>query len=265
MIMYSLPVYNQEYIQNLSDDDIQFTINDQLFLETLLLELRGKCISYASFKKQVKDKTESTLKDKILNLEQNYSEGNLAQIDELKSQLQSLRNEKIEGNIIRSRAKWISEGEKPSHYFLSLESRNYTSKIIPKLELADGKIIYNQESVLKESMKFYSNLYKEKNVTSDINLNEMLDKFDPPKLSLEESAKLEGKITLQEIQNVLRLMKKNKSPGSDGFSPEFFIVFWKQLGNFIVRSLNYGYASGELSITQKEGIIVCIPKDNKPK
>ena len=30
--------------------DIQFTINDQLFLDTLLMEIRGKTISYASYK-----------------------------------------------------------------------------------------------------------------------------------------------------------------------------------------------------------------------
>ena len=33
----------------------------------------------------------------------------------------------------------------------------------------------------------------------------------------------------------------------------------------MLRSLNHGYTIGELSITQKQGIITCIPKDNKPK
>ena len=45
----------------------------------------------------------------------------------------------------------------------------------------------------------------------------------------------------------------------------FFKVFWKQLGNFVLRSLNYGYMKGELSVTQKQGLITCIPKDSKPK
>ena len=60
-------------------------------------------------------------------------------------------------------------------------------------------------------------------------------------------------------------MSNNKSPGSDGFSAEFFKVFWKELGQFIVRSINCGFQNGELSVTQKEGIITCIPKDNKPR
>ena len=52
--MYSLPVYNQDQIQQISNEEIQFTINDQLFLDTLLMELRGKCISYASYIKKNK-------------------------------------------------------------------------------------------------------------------------------------------------------------------------------------------------------------------
>ena len=60
-------------------------------------------------------------------------------------------------------------------------------------------------------------------------------------------------------------MKNDKRPGLSGFLTEFFKVFWKQLGAFILRSLNYGYITGELSITQKQGIITCIPKDNELK
>ena len=32
----------------------------------------------------------------------------------------------------------------------------------------------------------------------------------------------------------------------------------------LVRSINYGFRSGEMSITQKEGVITCIPKEDKP-
>ena len=38
---YALPVND---IENIPDQQIQFTINDQLFQETLLIELRGKSI-----------------------------------------------------------------------------------------------------------------------------------------------------------------------------------------------------------------------------
>ena len=49
---YSLPIYNLENLEYIPNDEIQFLINDQLFLETLLMEIRGKSISYSSYKKK---------------------------------------------------------------------------------------------------------------------------------------------------------------------------------------------------------------------
>ena len=40
---YAALVYNQNTIHHIENDILQFTINDQLFLETLLMEIRGKC------------------------------------------------------------------------------------------------------------------------------------------------------------------------------------------------------------------------------
>ena len=60
-------------------------------------------------------------------------------------------------------------------------------------------------------------------------------------------------------------MKNDKSPGSDGFTVNFFKFFWKDIGPFIIRSLNEGFDIGKMSITQREGIITCIPKGDKPK
>ena len=62
----------------------------------------------------------------------------------------------------------------------------------------------------------------------------------------------------------LKNMKNNKSPGSDGVTVEFVKFFWLQLGAFIVNSLNGGFRKkGKLSSTQKEGVIICIPKESK--
>ena len=53
---YAIPIYNLEEIENIPDQEIQFTINDQLFLDVLLMELRGKAISYSSYKHKERNK-----------------------------------------------------------------------------------------------------------------------------------------------------------------------------------------------------------------
>ena len=49
-VAYALPVYNLQYVQE-NDEYIQFSIDDKLFLETLLLKIRGETIKYAAQKK----------------------------------------------------------------------------------------------------------------------------------------------------------------------------------------------------------------------
>ena len=60
-------------------------------------------------------------------------------------------------------------------------------------------------------------------------------------------------------------MKNNKSPGLDGITVEFFKFFWVDIGAFILRSINYGYRNGSLSVTQKQGLITWLPKPNKSR
>ena len=109
---------------------------------------------------------------------------------------------------------------------------------------------------------FYERLYSDRQL-EDCEILDLVE--DIPTLTVQEKTSLEGKITLDEASVALKKMKNNKSPGSDGFTVEFFKFFWRQLGAFVVKSLNNGFRKGELSSTQKEGIIICIPKGNKSK
>ena len=69
-----------------------------------------------------------------------------------KLELEAIRIDtgKLKGAMIhvRSRAKWIEEGEKPSSYFCNLEKRNYVNKIIHRIEQDDVHTITCQKEIL---------------------------------------------------------------------------------------------------------------------
>ena len=79
------------------------------------------------------------------------------------------------------------------------------------------------------------------------------------------SNSLEGEMIYEELANALRNMKISKSPCMDGFTAEFFKFFWVDLGKFILKSVNYEYINGSLSVTQNQSIITCILKPNTPR
>ena len=58
-------------------------------------------------------------------------------------------------------------------------------------------------------------------------------------------------------------MEAGKSPGSDGLPSEFYKTFWSDISEAFVKSLNYGYLNGQLSVSQRRGIIKLIPKKVK--
>ena len=60
-------------------------------------------------------------------------------------------------------------------------------------------------------------------------------------------------------------MKNGKTLGSDGYPAEFYKFFWTDIGSYVLNSLNKAFQKGELSVTQRLGILTCLPKDNKPQ
>lgn len=263
-------IYARRY-ENISNEDIVFDINDQLFLETLLLMIRGNTIKYSSFKKRKKHEEEIKLESEIKIIEDeinknfgNISEDVLQTLGVKKELLNELRNEKLQGVLLRSRCRYEELGEKPTSYFFNLENRNFTNKVINKLVDDNDNQFVETSEILNCQREFYKTLYNDFNTIDNNNIQSVLGE-NPRKLDDETAGKLEGELSYTELSLALKNMKNNKTPGLDGFTVEFFKFFWVDVGQFILRSLNYGYRTGSLSVTQKQGIITCLPKPNKAR
>ena len=120
----------------------------------------------------------------------------------------------------------------------------------------EGEEFNSTADILKCQTDFYKDLYKKVDSKDNVSIQSVLGDNDK-KLSDKESQDLEGEILYSELAFALKNMKNNKSPGLDGFTVEFFKFFWVDIGHYILNSLNYGYRTGSLSITQKQGVITC--------
>ena len=96
----------------------------------------------------------------------------------------------------------------------------------------------------------------------------ILPKYDcivESKLNQDNLLCCEGKLTLEECEVSVKNMKTNKSPGSDGLTAEFYKTFWNKIKHHVLHSLNYAYQTGELSDSQKLGVVSLIFKKGDPK
>ena len=102
------------------------------------------------------------------------------------------------------------------------------SKIIPKIEKENGEIISKQNDILTEAKQFYKTMYENKEGENGCTVNELekdMQYLNFKRLSMEEKLGLEGEITVCEAGVILKNMNNNKSPGTDGFTTEFFKFF----------------------------------------
>ena len=199
-IKYALPVYNMDHITG-SNESIEFSISCDLFLETLLMRIRGESIKFASQLKRNRDLQEKHLLKDISQLEQNLDQENLNILNEKKSVLENIRKEKVKGIITRSRIQWLSEGEKPSSFFCKLENKNYIEKTIRKLELSDGTEIKEQKKILCEIEKFYSKLFEAKEIRLYEN---QLDKINIQTIKHISNLEIGNPISPEELSFVLK-------------------------------------------------------------
>ncbi|KAK3091716.1 hypothetical protein FSP39_022111 [Pinctada imbricata] len=266
---YAALVYNRVILDELDEKEIELTITDQQFLDITLTKIREMTLRYSSERKKRKLMHKNNLENEIKNiksaLDHNYDTILDNRLTELTLELENIRKEELKGMIVRSRCRWIEDGEKPSKYFCALEKRNYVNKNIVKLE-TNRRVITDQKEILNEIKTFYENLYASQDeMLTDVNLESLLNNEEIPKLSEDDKLNLEKPISIEEVGEAVKLLKNDKSPGPDGFSARFFKFFWPNLKFFLFRSVAEGLGRGELSTTQKMGIISILPKVGNSK
>ena len=265
---YAIPVYDNGTFSDYSNyPNLQLTISECLFYETLIMVIRGESVKYSKQKARRLRELEKNADNTILEAQNKFditkAEHDAINLDNTKNELEEIRRPKIEGLIIRSRAAWHQWGEKNSNYFLSLEKRNYSRKSIQYLEDGNRKITQT-DKILD---RFTQNMQSKYTSTAPIG-NEQDTFFVSAnvtcKLNATDKTRLDQALTLQDLTSALRFMKKGKSPGSNGFPVEFFRTFWSEIGPFLHRAF---VASLTLDLelpTHREGIITLIPKQNRP-
>ena len=111
--------------------------------------------------KNKKDNEKEKIESEICNLEKeiNQSNDNQMIIEIKKEELSKLRDKKMEGVLLRSRARWIADGEKVTKYFCNLENRHYISKTMLKVKGQDDQDITDNKKIINAVKDFYTNLF----------------------------------------------------------------------------------------------------------
>ena len=272
----------QNYIKGINKT-IENTLKDfhdmksnQLIWEILKLNMKEFTVQYCIEKKKSKASNFKAIQEELDKINEKVlfldTKENLTKLDrdelisnktrklELESQQFKYIEEKAKGHCIRSRAKWTEEGEVCSKFFLGLEKQRQSGNVIRKVKVTENKFVCKNNEILEEATKYYQRLYSNKNI-SNIKINNYFNQFANIRSLNKDDRKLcEEDISKSELREVIKNLKRNKAPGLDGLTNEFYQAFWDLLEPHFIKMLQESFRIGILPGTVRKAIMTIIFK-----
>ena len=112
---------------------------------------------------------------------------------------------------------------------------------------------------------FYSSLLSRKLQMSSDECQQFLKNLKLPKVSHELNEMLKKTLTMTELEEAIKNFQNGKSPGNDGLTREFYIVFWKNISQQLFESLIDGKNRVFLSTSQRQAVIKLLEKKSRDK
>lgn len=243
---------NPKIVQDIKDElknFLEHNDNDEVSASTLWdaakAVLRGKIIALSSKLKKERERLQSDWEESIKNLEQQHKQTKddsiLKSLSQNKQRLNDLLTHKAEGALRFSNQKFYELGNQASRLLAFQLRKAQASRVVHKIVCPSSKKQMSHPKDISEAFAtYYKKLYDS---SEEENKEEIIRNFlGPPKLTKldENDAKLMAEpITENEIKEVIKNLKNNKSPGTDGYPGEFYKCLQAEITPLLQRVFNY--------------------------
>lgn len=135
-----------------------------------------------------------------------------------------------------------------------------------KIRDPQKNVLENKQDKIQEIFEsFYKRLYSETAEVEEIRIDSFLETLELRALTEGQNEALNAEITIKELNDAITGLKVSKSPGSDGFTSEWYKAFRKKLMPMLQAACNWALKEAETPLTWKEAIISLRPKEGKDK
>ena len=223
--------------------------------------LQAEIISFSRTKRKNLSHERVVLTNEIIRLKALLVSGDFSVssvIRDLENKLKDLVLKELSGATIRSKGRWLEEGEKPSRFFFKLERERIQRNLISSVLNSDDVEVFSHTEIEHEIVQFYSHLFSSE--TIDPLCKQTCFASIENHLDFTQQQSCEGFLSLQELSDAVKTLNLGKSPGSDGFSVEFYLFFWDILGPLLLRVANQCFRDVNLCDSMKGSVTRLIHK-----
>ena len=141
----------------------------------------------------------------------------------------------------------------------SLQRKDWEQRHIYSIQKQDGTMVHNPDDIKAEIQEQYETLFKSEAI-SHPTLKYFLNQPGFPRLSQEQKVSLEAPISVAEVQDAMKRIQGNKTPGYDSIPIEFYWKFPCELSEILCALYNSFSESGIMHDTAYMGIISLLYK-----
>lgn len=267
--LLSDPDFLKEMRDHLIDSQHEDLDNPNTQWEWLKYKARSFSIAFGIRKARMERALEMDLQRRLKKLGTDHDLSDspevVSEVESIKRELSEILQNKANKAIFRAKVNWAQYGEKPTAYFLGLEKRNSKQNTITSLVDEHCRNITANQDILAFEKNYFEKIYRE-----DPTQLRNIDDFTVPNTTIPQVADhhrtlVDLPFTKRDFHQALKDLNKNKSPGSDGLSPEFYLSFWDIMEDQFYNSIMFSLENNKMSEEQRTGIITLVPKKAKDR
>lgn len=151
--------------QHLSFKHVFVSVKD--FWESLKEAIRLRTIDFSKAQRRELSRDHARITSRLIAPKSKLVAGDLSvksEILDLESSLNAIFRRKQDGIKIRSRAKWLEEGEVPSRYFFKLGRERFDRNLVSSIYDPNGTEVFDHAALMNAHESFYANLFSREEI-----------------------------------------------------------------------------------------------------
>ncbi|CAA7042276.1 unnamed protein product [Microthlaspi erraticum] len=160
----------------------------------------------------------------------------------------------------KSRVRWLKEGDSNTGFFHRSVKANLSRNIIHHLRDSNGVKVTNTDQLKSMAVQYYRNLLGTPNSEVQPFSKDQIQDIHSFRCGESMAQLLSAIPTDDEITKVFSSLPRNKAPGPDGFTMEFFASSWDLVGSDLVAAVKEFFTSSVMLRHVNATVISLIPK-----